>query len=116
MKIRAYFAMELIEKKRKQQQLSYRQFSKLITEKDGKYVNNFYYFLLKREFTEKRRYIKAICDWFGNNDCITFMIISNNDKNLMLTPHQELFPLLHKKIDIAPISYFGYEFYIRTYK
>jgi hypothetical protein len=44
------------------------------------------------------------------------MIISNNDKNLMLTPHQELFPLLHKKIDIAPISYFGYKFYIRTYK
>lgn len=115
MKIRAYFCINFIEIKRREQKLSRRQFSKLITQNNGKYVSNFYHFLLKREFTDEERYIKAIIDWYGSNKCITFMILTNNEQNMMITPYKELFNILDKKTKIEPINLFGYQFYIKGY-
>lgn len=82
-KIQAYFDIEMLETKRKEQGLSMQALSLLITNNK---VTNTYFYLLKRRFMTISKYVKALCDWFGSNSCIIYIIVTNNQSAFVLSP------------------------------
>ena len=83
MKLQAYFDIEALEAKRKEQGLSMQALSLLIT---NNRVTNTYFYLLKRRFMTISKYVKSLCDWFGSNQCIVYIIVSNNQSAFVLSP------------------------------
>lgn len=104
MKIQAHFDIGMIEQKRKEQGLSYQDLSLLIT---GNKVKNTYFYLTRRRYLEVANYVKNLCDWFGSNKCITYIILNNNNASLLLSPYR--FTLKNRKT--YKTNYQGYTYY-----
>ena len=104
MKLQAYFDIEALEAKRKEQGLSMQALSLLITNNK---VTNTYFYLLKRRFMTISKYVKALCDWFGSNQCIIYIIVSNNQSAFVLAP----FKVKIKGKQTHEIQFQGYTYY-----